>query len=179
MADRKGVVTLKGKPVTLTGNEVHPGDKAPDFEATDNSLNPVKFSSFKGKTVIISSVISLDTPTCDAETHRFNESAGKLGPDVAILTISMDLPFAQKRWCAAAGVKNVVTLSDYKSADFGQKYGTLIKELHLLTRAVFIVDKTGVIRHVHFVKEVSEHPDYETILKETQQLLKTPASASK
>ena len=179
MTERKGVTTFKGKPMTLVGNEVHAGDKAPDFEVTDNSMNPVKFSSFLGKTIIISSVVSLDTPTCDTETHRFNESAGKLGSDVAILTISKDLPFAQKRWCGAANVKQVITLSDYKNTDFGQKYGVVLKEWNLLARALFIVDKTGVIRHVHYLKEISEQPDYDLILKETQQLLKSPAGSTK
>ena len=174
MGERK--VTFKGKALTLEGNEMHVGDKAPDFEAVDNNMNSVKFSSYKGKTLILSSVISLDTPTCDLQTHRFSESAAKFGKDVAILTISMDLPFAQKRWCVAADVKQVQTLSDYKSADFGKKYGVLIKEWHLLSRAVFVVDKDGIIRHAQYVNEISDHPDYDQVLKEVEKLTHSKAS---
>jgi thioredoxin-dependent peroxiredoxin len=165
MEERKGAVTFKGKPMTLLGKEIRPGDHAPDFEATDVTLTPVKLSSFLGKTVIISSVISLDTPTCDQQTHRFNEEASKLGKDVVILTLSMDLPFAQKRWCGAAGIHNLQTLSDYKNGEFGQNFGVMIKELHLLSRAVFLIDKEGIVIYAHYVKEVSEHPDYEQVLK--------------
>ncbi|MFH1480769.1 MAG: thiol peroxidase, partial [Pseudomonadota bacterium] len=138
MEERSGIIAMKGNPLTLMGNELKIGDSAPDAEVLSNDLSPVKLSSFKGKISIISSVPSLDTPVCDMETRRFNEEAGKLGDSVVILTISMDLPFAQKRWCGAAGVEKVVTLSDHRDAAFGKAYGVLIKELRLLARAVFV-----------------------------------------
>lgn len=129
MQERDGIVTMKGNPITLMGTEPQVGDKAPDFVAIDNDLNPVSFDSFRGKVCIVSSVPSLDTPVCDMETRRFNDEAGRLGDDVEILTISMDLPFAQKRWCGAAGVDRVQTLSDHRDAAFGQAYGVLILSL--------------------------------------------------
>lgn len=164
MEERKGATTMKGNPLTLMGNELKVGEKAPDFEVLDNDLNPVKLSSFGGKVCIISSVPSLDTPVCDVETRRFNEEAGKLGDDVVILTISMDLPFAQKRWCGAAGVDKVLTLSDHRDAAFGEAYGVLIKELRLLARAVFVVDRKGAVQYIQLVKELSEEPDYNAVL---------------
>ncbi len=164
MKERTGIITMKGNPMTLVGNEVKVGDGAPDFVALDNALAPVKLSSFRGKTVVISSVPSLDTPVCDMETRRFNQEGGKLSADIVILTISMDLPFAQKRWCGAAGVTRVQTLSDHRDAAFGTAYGMLIKELRLLARAIFIVDKNGVIRYIQVVNEVAKEPDYEAVL---------------
>lgn len=164
MQERKGIVTMKGNPVTLLGPEIKVGMPAPDFEVTANDLSPVKWASFKGKTCLISAVPSLDTSVCDLETRRFNEEAKRFSPGVTFLTISMDLPFAQKRWCGAASASAVQTLSDYKSASFGNAYGVLIKELHLLARTVFIVDKKGVVRYVQFVKEITEQPDYDTVL---------------
>jgi thiol peroxidase len=171
MKERKGVVTMKGQPLTLLGSEVKAGDKAPDFEVVANDLTPVKFSSFVGRVCIISSVPSLDTRVCDIMTRRFNMEAGSLGGEVAVLTISMDLPFAQKRWCGAAGVENLQTLSDYREASFGKAYGVLIKELRLLARAVFVVDKKGVIRHKQLVGEMTNEPDYEAVLKAVKELL--------
>ncbi len=170
MKERKGVVTMKGNPLTLLGDEVKVGQQAPDFEVVANDLSAVKFSSFRGRVCIISSVPSLDTPVCDMETRRFNEEAGKLGSDVAVLTISMDLPFAQKRWCGAAGVKNVQTLSDHRDASFGRAFGVLIKELRLLSRAVFVVDKAGIVRYVQIVPELTKEPDYDAVLKAVKQL---------
>jgi thiol peroxidase len=170
MNERKGIVTMKGKPVTLTGTPVKVGQKAPDFEVVANDLSTVKLSSFAGKTCIIASVPSLDTSVCDIETRRFNEEAGKLGGDVVVLTISMDLPFAQKRWCGAAGIKNVQTLSDYRDASFGKAYGVLIKELRLLARAVFVADKAGVVRYVQIVPEIATEPDYNAVLKAVKEL---------
>ncbi len=171
MKERTGIITMRGNPLTLVGEEVKVGDPAPDFVVLDNNLSPIKFSSYRGKTCIISSVPSLDTPVCDTETRRFNEEAGRLGSDVVILTISMDLPFAQKRWCAAAGVDKVQTLSDHRDASFGSAYGVLIKELRLLARAVFLVDRGGIIRYIQWVKEVSKEPDYEEILSALKKLL--------
>ena len=164
MAERPGAATMKGNPLTLIGNELKAGDVAPDLEVLDNDLAPVKLSSFRGKVCIISTVPSLDTPVCDMETRRFNEEAGNLGDDVVILTISMDLPFAQKRWCGAAGVEKVITLSDHREAGFGKAYGVLIKELRLLARAVFVVDREGIIQYVQLVKELTEEPDYGAVL---------------
>ena len=165
MIERAGIITMKGNPLTLVGKELKVGDIAPDFEVLDNDLAPVKFSSFRGKVCVISSVPSLDTPVCDMETRRFNEEAGKLGADIRILTISMDLPFAQKRWCGAAGVDKVITLSDHRDASFGMAYGALIKELRLLARIVFVVDGEGVIRNIQVVKEQTEEPDYDAVLE--------------
>jgi thiol peroxidase len=170
MADRQGAVTMKGKPLTLSGREVRVGEAAPDFEAVANDLTPFKFSSMRGKVCIITSVPSLDTSVCDTETRRFNKEAVALGPDVQILTISMDLPFAQKRWCGAAGVERVKTLSDHRDASFGSAYGVLIKELRLLARAVFVVDREGAVRYVQLVKELSEEPDYGAVLAAVSRL---------
>jgi thiol peroxidase len=164
MKERSGIITFQGNPLTLLGNELKVGDKAPDFELLGNDLNPVNLSGFSGKVVVISSVPSLDTPVCDMETRRFNEEAGKLGDNVSILTISMDLPFAQKRWCGAAGVDKVTTLSDHRDAKFGENYGVLIKELRLLSRAIFVLDGAGVIQYVQLVKEVTEEPDYDAVI---------------
>lgn len=170
MEERKGLVTMKGKPVTLVGQAVKVGQKAPDFEVTANDLSPVKFSSFAGKVCIIASVPSLDTSVCDLETRKFNEKAAQLGSDVVVLTISMDLPFAQKRWCGAAGIKNVQTLSDYRNASFGNAYGVLIKDLRLLARAVFVVDKKGIVRYLQIVPEIATEPDYDAALKAVKEL---------
>lgn len=164
MKERKGVFTFKGGPLTLMGNEIKTPMNAPDVELLDNDLKPVKLSSFKGKICIISSVPSLDTPVCDMETRRFNQEAVQLGKDVTILTISMDLPFAQKRWCGAAGVDQVKTLSDHRNAEFGISFGVLIKELRLLARAVFVLDREGMIRYVQMVKELTNEPDYDAVL---------------
>jgi thiol peroxidase len=171
MAERPGVITMKGNPLTLVGQEVHVGDQAPDFEVLANDLSPFKLSSLKGKVVIICSVPSLDTPTCDIETRWFNEEAAKLGPKVVVLTLSMDLPFAQKRWCGAAGVDRVTTYSDHREAAFGQAYGVLIKELRLLARAVFVVDQAGTLQYLQVVKELANEPDYGEVLKAVERLI--------
>ncbi len=162
--ERPGAVTMRGNPLTLIGPEIKPGQKAPQFTALDNNLGTVGLDNFKGKVKIICSVPSLDTPVCDNETRRFNVEAANLPGDVQILTISMDLPFAQKRWCGAAGVDKVITLSDHRNADFGEKYGVLIKELRLLARAVFVVDKNDNVVHVEYVKEITNYPDYDAAL---------------
>ena len=171
MSERPGAVTMKGNPLTLVGEEVQVGGKAPDFTVVDKGLAPVKLSSFQGKVCILSSVPSLDTPVCDMQTRRFNELAGRLGPDVAVLTLSMDLPFAQKRWCGAAGVEAVQTLSDHREASFGRAYGLLIKELRLLARAVLVVDREGVVRYRQLVREITEEPDYAGALKAAEELV--------
>ena len=164
MGERAGIVSIRGNPLTLVGNEVKVGDEAPDFVALANDLSPVSFSSFRGKLCILSSVPSLDTPVCNAQTRRLNQEAERLGPDVAILTISMDLPFAQKRWADAAGMNRVQTLSDHRDASFGTSYGLLVKELRLLARAVLVVDRDGAIRYVQLVREITDEPDYEAVL---------------
>ena len=168
MADDK--ITFQGNPLTLDGTTVNVGDAAPEFAAAGNDLSPVNLSDYKGKVVIISAVPSLDTPVCDTQTRKFNEAAGALG-DVAILTISVDLPFAQARWCGAAGVEAVTTVSDYKDVAFGQAYGLLIQELRLLARAVFVVDQGGVIRYKQVVGEVTDEPDYDAALEAAKALL--------
>jgi thioredoxin-dependent peroxiredoxin len=171
MQERKGVVTIHGNPLSLVGNPVKEGDKAPDFTVLDNDLNPVNLSAYRGKVCVISAVPSLDTPVCDMETRRFNTEAGKLSDDVVILTVSMDLPFAQKRWCGAAGVTKVKTLSDHRDASFGTAYGVLIKELRLLARAVFVVDRQGTVRYVELVKEVATEPNYDAALQAVKKLV--------
>ncbi|MGE5838462.1 MAG: thiol peroxidase [Deltaproteobacteria bacterium] len=172
MEERKGSVTFMGNPLTLVGSSLKVGDKAPDFGVLDNNLNPVGLSSCKGKVCILSSVPSLDTPVCDLETRRFNQEAATLGPDVAVLTLSMDLPFAQKRWCGAAGVDKVTTLSDHRDASFGMAYGVLIKELRLLARCVFVLDRDGSIRYIQLVKEIAQEPDYASVLEAVRGLIK-------
>ena len=163
-------VTFQGNPLTLQGQLPQHGDKAPDFICVDNELNPKGLKDFLGRPLIISSVPSLDTPVCDMEIRRFNQEAGKLGDGVRIVTISMDLPFAQARWCGAAGVENVVTLSDYRDASFGQAYGVLIKELRLLARAVFVLDTGGVVTYTQLVPEITNEPDYDSVLKAVSQV---------
>lgn len=165
MGERKGVITIHGNPLTLMGDAPTVGQNAPEFQALNNDLKPVALSSFRGKVCVISSVPSLDTPVCDIQTRRFNQEASGLGPDVVILTLSMDLPFAQKRWCGAAGVDQVKTLSDHRDACFGTAFGVLIKELRLLARAVFVIDAIGVLRYAQLVDEVTHEPDYEPILQ--------------
>ena len=171
MLERSGAVTMKGSPLTLVGEEVKVGSAAPDFRALGTDLAPVTLESFRGKVVVLATVPSLDTSVCDIETRRFNEEAGRLGPDVRVLAVSMDLPFAQKRWCGAAGVKNVLTLSDHRDAAFGRAYGVLIKELRLLARAVFVVDRGGVIRYIQLVKEIATEPDYAAVLEAVRKAL--------
>ena len=162
--ERKGAVTMRGNPMTLVGPELKAGQKAPAFTAVGKGMAPVTLDQFKGKVKIIAAIPSLDTPVCDAETRRFNEEASKLPGDVQILTISMDLPFAQARWCGAAGVDKVTTISDWRAAEFGQKYGALIKELHLLARAVFVIDKNDNVVYSEYVKEVANQPNFEAAL---------------
>lgn len=161
--ERPGAVTFKGNPLTLIGPEARVGAKAPDFQALGLDLAPATLATFKGKTLLISVVHSLDTSVCDAQTRRFNQEVAKL-PNAQVLTISMDLPFAQKRWCGAAGVDRVTVLSDHREASFGTAYGVLIKELRLLSRAVFVVDGGGTVRHVEYVPEVASHPNYDAAL---------------
>jgi len=169
--ERTGLVTLHGNPLTLIGDNLREGDTAPDFEVLDNDLKPIPLSAFKGKVCLISAVPSLDTPVCDTETRKFNEAAAALDPDVVVLTISTDLPFAQKRWCGAAGITRVQTLSDHKNTAFGLSYGVLIKELRLLARAVFVVDRKGIVQYRELVSEIGNEPDYDAALAAAGKLL--------
>jgi len=161
--ERPGATTMRGNPLTLIGPELKAGDAAPDFSVIDSSLKPVTLKDTGSSVRIISVVPSLDTPVCDAQTKRFNEEAAKL-PDVEILTVSMDLPFAQKRWCGAFGVDKVKMLSDHRDASFGSNYGTLIKDLRIESRAIFVIDQSNKIRHAEYVKEVADFPNYEAAL---------------
>ncbi len=172
MQERKGLVTMKGNPLTLVGNEVKVGNVMPDCEVVGKELAPVRLSSFHGKVCIISSFPSLDTSVCDMMTRRFNEEAVALGSDAVVLAISMDLPFAQDRWCIAADVKNINMFSDHRTASFGQAFGVLIKELRLLARAVFVVDRKGIVRYTQIVDELTDEPDYEAVLKAVKKLEK-------
>lgn len=171
MNERNGIITFKGNPFTLLGPELKIGDKAPDFTVVDNGLAPVTLASYAGKVKIISSVPSLDTPVCDTETRRFNQEAASLPGEVVVLTVSADLPFAQKRWCGAAGIDRVVTLSDYRERSFATSYGVLIKELLLLSRAIFIIDGNDVIRYIQIVPEVTNEPDYAAVVAAAKALL--------
>lgn len=164
MIERKGVVTLKGNPVTVLGPELKVGEKAPDFTLKANDMSDKTLADFAGKIKIISVVPSLDTPVCDTETRRFNQEAANLGNDVVILTVSVDTPMAQKRWCGAAGVDKVVTLSDFKDHSFGLAYGVRIKEVGLLMRAVFVLDRNDKIVYIQRVPEVAQEPDYAAVL---------------
>ncbi len=171
MEEYKGIITMQGNPLTLTGCKVEVGQQAPDFEVLNNELSPVKLSEFAGKVCIISTVPSLDTSVCDIQTRKFNQQAQEIGNDVRILTISMDLPFAQKRWCGAADIENTETLSDHRDASFAKAFGMLIKELRLLARSIFVIDKEGVIRYIEIVPELTHEPDYEAAIKAAKQLM--------
>lgn len=167
--ERPAATTFKGNPLTLVGPELKAGDKAPDFEVVDNGLQPVTLASTGSSVRIFSVIPSLDTPVCDAQTKRFNEEASKLN-GVDIYTISMDLPFAQKRWCGAFGIDKIKMVSDHRSGSFGSAYGTLIKEWRIESRAIFVVDKDNQVRHVEYVKEVADHPNYDAALAAVKSL---------
>jgi thiol peroxidase len=169
--ERTGVATLVGQPITLLGPELKVGDQAPDFKINKDLMTEASLSDYKGKVKLISVVPSLDTGVCDAQTRRFNQEAANLGENVVILTISADLPFAQSRFCSIAGIDKVVALSDYKHGSFGQAYGVLIKELQLDHRAIFIIDADDTIQYVEYLREMSEHPDYESALNALRELV--------
>jgi len=164
MEERQGIVTLKGNPMTLLGPALKVGDAAPAFTVVDGGLAPVQLADFRGKTKLISVVPSLDTPICELQTKRFHEEAAKLPDSVAVITISMDLPFAQSRFCTTHGVDGIRVLSDYRDGSFGLAYGVLIKEVSLLARAIFVVGADDRIRYVQIVPEVTTPPDYEAAL---------------
>jgi thiol peroxidase len=170
MSERSGIITFKGDPLTLVGEEIDVGDSMPDVTLVTPDLEEVKLSDFAGQKIVLSVVPSLDTPVCSTQTRTFNEKATSLGGDVVVLTVSMDLPFAQKRWCGAEGIQNVRTLSDYRYREFGAKFGLLIKELQLLSRAVLVVDSGGTIRYVQIVSEVTNEPDYDAAVEAVESL---------
>ena len=170
MPEVANAVTMKGNPVTLVGYEVQVGESAPNCTLVANDLSEFELASLKGKKVILSVVPSLDTSVCDLQTKRFNKEAGNLGNNVKILTISMDLPFAQSRWCGLTGSDKVQTLSDHRDAAFGQAYGVLIKGLRLLARAVFVVDADGVLRYKQLVDEITHEPNYDEVLAAVKKL---------
>lgn len=169
--ERPNVVKMKGNPVTLLGNEVKVGDKAPDFTALAGLGAPVGLGDMKDKVKVFNVVVSVDTPVCDVQTKRFNKEAAGLGDGVEIVTLSMDLPFALKRYCAAEGIDRVKTLSDYQKASFGEAYGVLIKENRLLARSIFVVDKNDKVRHAEIVGEITQEPNYEAALKAVRESL--------
>jgi len=169
--ERTGVATLKGNAITLIGPELKVGDQAPNFTLNKSLVEEVTLQNYAGKVKLISVVPSLDTGVCDAQTRRFNEEAANLGDDVVILTVSVDLPFAQARWCGAAGVDKVVTLSDYKTNSFGEAYGVLIKEIRLDMRSIFVLDKNDKITYVQYLGEMTEHPDYEKAIAAVKALV--------
>ncbi len=169
--ERTGVATLKGNPITLVGPEIKVGDTAPDFKVNKDLVTEVSLADYAGKVKLISVVPSLDTGVCDAQTRRFNEEAAKLGDNVTVLTISVDLPFAQSRWCGAAGIDKVITLSDYKNKSFGQAYGVLIKELQLDMRSIFVIDANNKVQYVEYLSEMTEHPNYEAAIEAVKKLV--------
>ena len=169
--ERPGATTMRGNPLTLLGPELKAGDKAPDFSAVNDGLQPVNLAGTGQNVRIFSVVPSLDTPVCDAQTKRFNEEAAKL-PGVEIYTVSMDLPFAQKRWCGNFGIDKIKMLSDHRSGSFGEHYGTLIKDMRIESRAIFVLDKDNTIKYVEYVKEVADYPNYEAALGAARSLAK-------
>ncbi len=164
-------VLFGGNPMALAGNSIKVGDKAPEFTVIDNGLKPIKFSDFKGKVKLISIFPSIDTSVCSIQNRKFNSEAGGFGDKVAFLAISIDLPFALKRFCGAEGINNLLTLSDHRDADFGNKYGFLIKDLRLLSRGVIVIDKDDVIRYIEVVPNVGQEPNYDDALKALKTLL--------
>ncbi len=165
MTERSQAVTLNGQPMTVLGDTLKPGDRAPDFHVVAQDLSAKSLADYIGRPMIISVVPSLDTGVCDLQTRRFDSEAVKLGDEVHVLTISADLPFAQKRWCSEAAARMVEVLSDHREMDFGNRWGTHVKELRVEQRAVFVVDAEGIIRHAQYVPEIAEHPDYDAVLE--------------
>ncbi len=172
MKERKGLIEFAGHSVTVVGEDVKPGEKAPDFTVLDQDWNEIKpLEESRGKVRIIASVTSLDTSVCDKETRKFNKEAADLGDNIEIFVISMDLPFAQKRWCGKAGIDQVHVLSDSRYADFGEKYAVLMKEPRMNRRAVFIVDADDMIRYAAYMAHIPDEPDYDEVLKQAQTVL--------
>lgn len=168
--ERKDAVTMKGSPLTLLGEEIKAGQDAPDFKVLDSDMKEVSLADLKGRVKLIASVPSLDTPVCDLEIKRFNKEAAEISEDIAILFISMDLPFAQKRFCESFDIKKVKTLSDHRLGNFGTNYGVLIDELRLLSRAIFVIDKDDKVRYAEYVPEITQQPDYAAALTALKKL---------
>lgn len=171
MADTNENITFKGDKIEVAGDSIAVGSAAPEFTLTANDMSNVSLGDFKGKVLVLSVVPSIDTPVCQVQTKRFNEEATSLSEQVEILTVSVDLPFAQSRWCGAEGVERVKTASDYRERTFGEAYGTYLPGLGILTRAVFVVDGEGTVQHVEYVNEVAEEPNYEAALGKVEELL--------
>ncbi|MDR1686235.1 MAG: thiol peroxidase [Desulfovibrio sp.] len=169
---RTGVITFQGNPLTLLGNAPAMGKPAPDFSVLDNALQKRTLADYKGKTIIFSVVPSLDTPVCDMQTRHFNNKAAALGEKIRILAVSCDLPFAQARWCGAAGISRVQTLSDHYDLSFGLAYGVAIKELRLLTRSIFVVNGEGVLTYQEVVPEVTHEVNFAAALAAAEAALK-------
>lgn len=169
--ERKNIVRAHGNPVTLIGAEIKVGDKAPAFTVLDGNLKEIRLKDYDGKIKLVSVTPSLDTPVCDMQARRFNQEAGKLPDSVAVLNISMDLPFAISRFCTTAGIDKVKAYSDHRDASFGTAYGVLIKELRLLARSIFVIDRDNTIRYIEIVPELTDPPDYDRALKEVNKLL--------
>ncbi|MDX2494231.1 MAG: thiol peroxidase [Desulfuromusa sp.] len=169
--EREAAVLFKGNPATLLGSEVKVGDTAPDFRVVDNGLQPITLASAAGKIRLIAVVPSLDTPVCDTMTRQFNQDVANLPDSVVVYTVSVDLPFAQKRWCGNAGIDKVQTLSDYQDRSFGLNYGLLLKDLKLLARAVYVIDENDKVVYVELVPEVTAEPNYTAALEAVKKLL--------
>jgi len=165
MAEPTRTVTMQGQPLRVEGRRLEPGDEAPEATLVANDLSDVPLSDYRGQTVILSLVPSLDTGVCSRQTHAFNEAAAELGENVRVVTVSMDLPFAQQRWCGAEGVERVVTLSAHRNEDFGRACGALLPEVRLLARAVFVIDPAGRVTYAQYVGELTEEPVYEPVLR--------------
>jgi thiol peroxidase len=168
--ERTGVVTFQGGPLTLVGPEIRVGQKAPDFTVCDAELAPVSMKDFAGKVKLISVTPSLDTPVCDIQAKRFNTEAAKLGDEIVVMNISVDLPFAIARFCSASGIDRIRTLSDHRDLSFGNAYGVVIKELRLLSRAIFVVGKDDTVAYAEYVGEITEHPNYDAALDTAKKL---------
>lgn len=177
--ERTGIVTMKGNPMTLIGPQLKAGDKAPEFTVLDNKFTGIGLKDFEGKVKLISVTPSLDTSVCDMQARRFNQEAGNMPSDIVLINISMDLPFAISRFCTTAGIDKVKTFSDHHDAIFGTAYGVLIKEMRLLARSIFIVDKDNIIKYIEIVPEITNHPDYDKAIENVKKLLATNKVISK
>lgn len=161
--EKKDIVTIRGNPVTLVGSELKIGDNAPDFTVVDGDMKEISLKNYDGKIKVISVAASLDTPVCDMQARRFNQEAARLPDDVIVLNVTMDLPFAIKRFCTTAGIDKIKALSDYRNASFGNAYGVLIKELRLLARSIFVIDRDNILQYMEIVPELTNHPNYDNV----------------
>jgi thioredoxin-dependent peroxiredoxin len=172
MIERQGLIKFNGKDVSVKGKDLHVGDRAPEFIATDQDWDDVDIlKQTTGKIRIIASVLSLETDVCDRETRKFNLDASQLSKDIIVIVVSADLPFTQKHWCGAAGIDQILVVSDHKKVDFGEKYACLLPEPRVLRRAVFVVDRDGLIRYVQYLPELGMEPDYKAVLSVAKALV--------